>query len=294
MFLTASEAIRARRRSADLAADPQATAELTQREQARRDRRDAPQMARAADAVEIDTTRAGPGRGHRRDRRPGPQPPGGAPWLSPASRIGQPGLDHWLDQSSLDQPAGTSRPGRPVLAVVGRPNVGKSTLVNRILGSRQAVVEDTPGVTRDRVTYDATWRGRAFTLVDTGGWEPEAEGGRSMAARVAAQARVAVEAADAVLFVVDAVVGRDRRRRGRGRGAAPVPQAGRAGREQGRRRAGRGRRQLAVVARAGRAVLGQRAARPGQRRPAGRDARRAARGAGGDVRRRRAARAGWR
>jgi GTPase len=90
---------------------------------------------------------------------------------------------------------------------VGRPNVGKSTLVNRILGSRQAVVEDTPGVTRDRVSYDATWRGRAFTLVDTGGWEPEVEGTGALAARVAAQARVAVEAADAILFVVDAVVG---------------------------------------------------------------------------------------
>jgi GTPase len=95
----------------------------------------------------------------------------------------------------------------PVLAVVGRPNVGKSTLVNRILGSRQAVVEDTPGVTRDRVSYDATWRGRAFTIVDTGGWEPAVEGTPSLAARVAAQARVAVDAADAVLFVVDAVVG---------------------------------------------------------------------------------------
>jgi len=95
----------------------------------------------------------------------------------------------------------------PVLAVVGRPNVGKSTLVNRILGSRQAVVEDTPGVTRDRVTYDATWRGRAFTLVDTGGWEPAIEGSPVLAARVAAQARVAVDAADAVLFVTDAVVG---------------------------------------------------------------------------------------
>jgi GTPase len=95
----------------------------------------------------------------------------------------------------------------PVVAVVGRPNVGKSTLVNRILGSRQAVVEDTPGVTRDRVAYDALWRGRAFTLVDTGGWEPAAEGGQSLAARVAAQARVAVDAADAVLFVVDATVG---------------------------------------------------------------------------------------
>ena len=121
----------------------------------------------------------------------------------------QPGLEHLgLDQSGLDQ-LGLDQPGPavPVLAVVGRPNVGKSTMVNRILGSRQAVVEDTPGVTRDRVTYDATWRGRAFTLVDTGGWEPEAEGGQSIPARVAAQARVAVEAADAVLFVVDAVVG---------------------------------------------------------------------------------------
>ena len=95
----------------------------------------------------------------------------------------------------------------PVLAVVGRPNVGKSTLVNRILGSRQAVVEDTPGVTSDRVSYDANWRGRAFTLVDTGGWEPSVEGTPALAARVAAQARIAVDAADAVLFVVDAVVG---------------------------------------------------------------------------------------
>ena len=95
----------------------------------------------------------------------------------------------------------------PVVAVVGRPNVGKSTLVNRILGSRQAVVEDVPGVTRDRVTYDATWRGRAFTLVDTGGWEPAVEGSAVLAARVAAQARVAVDAADAVLFVTDAIVG---------------------------------------------------------------------------------------
>src|SRR5690606_36094854 len=59
----------------------------------------------------------------------------------------------------------------PVLAVVGRPNVGKSTLVNRILGRREAVVQDTPGVTRDRVSYDAEWSGRRFRLVDTGGWE---------------------------------------------------------------------------------------------------------------------------
>lgn len=92
----------------------------------------------------------------------------------------------------------------PVLAVVGRPNVGKSTLVNRILGRREAVVEDVPGVTRDRVMYDATWRGRRFTVVDTGGWEQDAEG---IHAAVANQAELAIEAADAVLFVVDATVG---------------------------------------------------------------------------------------
>ena len=92
----------------------------------------------------------------------------------------------------------------PVLAVVGRPNVGKSTLVNRILGRREAVVEDVPGVTRDRVAYDASWRGRRFTVLDTGGWEPDARG---MAGRVAAQAEFAMGAADAVLLVVDATVG---------------------------------------------------------------------------------------
>jgi GTPase len=106
---------------------------------------------------------------------------------------------------------GTDAPA-PVVAVVGRPNVGKSTLVNRILGSRQAVVEDTPGVTRDRVAYDAFWRGRSFTLVDTGGWEAfsgssGAHASRNLAQQVTAQAQLSVEAADAVLFVVDAVVG---------------------------------------------------------------------------------------
>jgi GTP-binding protein len=92
----------------------------------------------------------------------------------------------------------------PVLAVVGRPNVGKSTLVNRIIGRREAVVEDVPGVTRDRVSYDAIWAGRAFTLVDTGGWDPDARG---MAERIREQAEIAVSLADAVLFVVDATVG---------------------------------------------------------------------------------------
>jgi GTP-binding protein len=92
----------------------------------------------------------------------------------------------------------------PVVAVVGRPNVGKSTLVNRILGRREAVVEDVPGVTRDRVAYEASWSGRRFTLVDTGGWDPEAEG---MAARITAQAEIAAAAADVVVFVVDSTVG---------------------------------------------------------------------------------------
>src|SRR5215213_7860525 len=92
----------------------------------------------------------------------------------------------------------------PVVAVVGRPNVGKSTLVNRMLGRREAVVQDVPGVTRDRVSYDATWNGRQFVLVDTGGWAPDAKG---MAAQVTEQAQLAVAAADAVVFVVDATVG---------------------------------------------------------------------------------------
>jgi GTPase len=95
-------------------------------------------------------------------------------------------------------------PALPVLAIVGRPNVGKSALVNRIIGRREAVVEDTPGVTRDRVSYKAEWMGRGFTLVDTGGWEPDARG---IDRSVALQAEVAVDLADAVLFVVDVVVG---------------------------------------------------------------------------------------
>jgi GTP-binding protein len=115
--------------------------------------------------------------------------------------------DDYDDDYGAAEDGDYSRAPVPVVAVVGRPNVGKSTLVNRILGSRQAVVEDVPGVTRDRVTYDALWNGREFTLVDTGGWEPAIEGTQSLAAQVAGQARIAVDAADAVLFVVDATVG---------------------------------------------------------------------------------------
>ncbi|SDU88502.1 GTP-binding protein [Microlunatus sagamiharensis] len=102
--------------------------------------------------------------------------------------------------SPLPTPARTL----PVVAVVGRPNVGKSTLVNRILGRREAVVQDVPGVTRDRVSYDADWNGRSFVLVDTGGWAPDAQG---LAAQIAEQAELAITTADAVVLVVDGTVG---------------------------------------------------------------------------------------
>lgn len=92
----------------------------------------------------------------------------------------------------------------PVVAIVGRPNVGKSTLINRIVGKRVAVVQDTPGVTRDRVRYPAEWNGRRFIVVDTGGWEAKVEG---LDLSVAQQAELAIQEADAVLFVVDATVG---------------------------------------------------------------------------------------
>src|SRR4051794_14670511 len=95
-------------------------------------------------------------------------------------------------------------PPAPVLAVVGRPNVGKSTLVNRLIGRREAVVQDIPGVTRDRIAYDALWNGRRFTLVDTGGWEPDARGLQAM---MSAQAERAAATADVVLFVVDGRTG---------------------------------------------------------------------------------------
>lgn len=94
--------------------------------------------------------------------------------------------------------------GLPVVAVVGRPNVGKSSLVNRILQRREAIVEETPGVTRDRRSFVAEWAGRRFEIFDTGGLEPGAEG---LDARVAEQAQVAIEAADLVVLVVDAASG---------------------------------------------------------------------------------------
>ncbi len=92
----------------------------------------------------------------------------------------------------------------PVVAVVGRPNVGKSTLVNRIVGKRVAIVEERPGVTRDRKELEADWRGRRFLIVDTGGWMA---GGDGLDAKVSEQAERAIKGADVVLFVADATVG---------------------------------------------------------------------------------------
>src|SRR5687767_2555055 len=92
----------------------------------------------------------------------------------------------------------------PVVAIVGRPNVGKSSLVNRILGRREAIVEETPGVTRDRRAFVADWDGVGFEIIDTGGLEPGPQG---LEVRVAEQAHVAIEAADVVVLVVDVSVG---------------------------------------------------------------------------------------
>ena len=102
--------------------------------------------------------------------------------------------------------------------------------MNRILGRREAVVQDVPGVTRDRVSYDALWSGRRFVVQDTGGWEPDAKGLQQL---VAEQASVAMRTADAIIFVVDADGGGDDGRRGGGAVVAAVGQAGVPGRQQG-------------------------------------------------------------
>ena len=91
---------------------------------------------------------------------------------------------------------------KPVVAVVGRPNVGKSTFFNYLCGKRISIVEDTPGVTRDRIYAEAEWRNRKFTLIDTGGIEPYAED--KILQQMRRQAEVAVDMADVIVFMVDA------------------------------------------------------------------------------------------
>jgi len=94
--------------------------------------------------------------------------------------------------------------GLPIVAILGRPNVGKSTLINRFIGRREAIVEDTPGVTRDRVQYECEWGGRRFIIMDTGGWESKPDG---ISVQVSASAELAMGEADVLCFVVDAQVG---------------------------------------------------------------------------------------
>lgn len=93
---------------------------------------------------------------------------------------------------------------KPHVVIVGRPNVGKSTLFNRFVGGQVAIVEDRPGITRDRKTHDANWLGREFSVTDTGGWMP---GGSELDEKVSRQVEAAVKSADLVLFVVDASIG---------------------------------------------------------------------------------------
>ena len=95
--------------------------------------------------------------------------------------------------------------GKPIVAIVGRPNVGKSTLFNKLAGQRIAIVEDVPGVTRDRIYYEIEWNGRAMMLVDTGGIEPSSE--EVIPRQMRRQAEIAMETADVIIFMVDGKAG---------------------------------------------------------------------------------------
>ncbi|AFM07325.1 ribosome biogenesis GTPase Der [Corynebacterium pseudotuberculosis] len=116
------------------------------------------------------------------------------------------GEEDWeeLERSFGIDAEGVTRENLCTVAIVGRPNVGKSSLVNRFLGRREAVVEDFPGVTRDRVSYLADWGGQRFWVQDTGGWDPNVKGIHGAIAR---QAEVAMATADVIIMVVDTKVG---------------------------------------------------------------------------------------
>lgn len=174
IYLTADIAARANRRDAELAEDSRG-AEAVAQSLAARDEIDSTRtvspLAMATDAVHIDSTE-----------------------LNLEETVDR--IWELLSQRSLL--------GLPIVAILGRPNVGKSTLINRFIGRREAIVEDTPGVTRDRVQYECEWAGRRFIIMDTGGWESKPDG---ISVQVSASAELAMDEADVLCFVVDAQVG---------------------------------------------------------------------------------------
>ena len=171
IYLQADIAARAARRSSEIAAPVASVSEsLNQRDEIDSNRAVSP-LAKASDAVLIDSTELD--------------------LEETVERVWE-----LLKERSLL--------GLPIVAILGRPNVGKSTLINRFIGRREAIVEDTPGVTRDRVQYECEWGGRRFIIMDTGGWESKPDG---LSVQVSASAELAMQEADVLAFVVDAHVG---------------------------------------------------------------------------------------
>ncbi|MFM8621738.1 MAG: ribosome biogenesis GTPase Der [Candidatus Nanopelagicaceae bacterium] len=170
VFLTADLNARAKRRETELNTDQNLAESLAIRDEKDSTRKTSP-LERAIDAVEIDSTEIN---------------------LEETVEL----IWELLKERQLL--------GLPIVAILGRPNVGKSTLINRFLGRREAIVEDVPGVTRDRVRYECEWNSREFILMDTGGWESHPAG---ISVGVSAGAEIAIAEADVILFVVDAQVG---------------------------------------------------------------------------------------
>lgn len=170
IYLTADLAARAKRREAELNIDKDVSEDLALRDQKDSTREVSP-LDKALDAIEIDSTE-----------------------ISLEETVDL--IWELLKERQLL--------GLPIVAIIGRPNVGKSTLINRFLGRREAIVEDMPGVTRDRVRYECEWNSREFVLMDTGGWESHPDG---ISIGVSAGAELAISEADVLLFVVDAQVG---------------------------------------------------------------------------------------
>ena len=170
IFLTADLQARAKRREAELNTDKDLAESLALRDEKDSTRQTSP-LEKAIDAVEVDSTEIN---------------------LEETVEL----IWELLKERQLL--------GLPIVAILGRPNVGKSTLINRFLGRREAIVEDVPGVTRDRVRYECEWNLREFILMDTGGWESHPDG---ISIGVSAGAEIAIQEADVILFVVDAQVG---------------------------------------------------------------------------------------